>query len=67
MRKCLPQTWQVKIVRIRIIYLEIFKEKRYLDKFLLGKEDGASTEALQFRFTCLDTEKWIPWKIPELK
>ena len=39
----------------------------YLDKFLLGKEDGASTEILQSKFTDLDTEKWIPWSTPELK
>ena len=39
----------------------------YLDKFLLGKEDGASTEILQSKFTDIDTEKWIPWSAPELK
>ena len=39
----------------------------YLDKFLLGKNDGPSTEILQSKFTDLNTEKWIPWTTPELK
>lgn len=39
----------------------------YIDKFLLGKEDGPSTDFLQSRFTDVDREKWIPWDTPELK
>ena len=39
----------------------------YLDKFLLGKTDGKSTEFLRSKFTGLDTGKWIPWTTPELK
>jgi hypothetical protein len=39
----------------------------YLDKFLLGKTDGKSTEFLRSKFDKLDREKWIPWTTPELK
>jgi hypothetical protein len=39
----------------------------YLDKFLLGKKDGASTEFLRSKFNRIDREKWIPWTTPELK
>lgn len=39
----------------------------YLDKFLLGKTDGKSTDILRSRFTDLDRAKWIPWTTPELK
>jgi hypothetical protein len=39
----------------------------YLDRFLLGKEDGQSTDFMRSRFTHVDREKWIPWSTPELK
>jgi hypothetical protein len=39
----------------------------YLDKFLLGKKDGKSTDILRSKFTNVDREKWIPWTTPELK
>ena len=39
----------------------------YVDKFLLGKADGAPTEFLRSKFTDLDTKKWMPWTTPELK
>jgi hypothetical protein len=39
----------------------------YVDKFLLGKTDGASTEFLRSKFTDLDAKKWIPWTTPELQ
>ena len=39
----------------------------YLDRFLLGKEDGRSTDFMRSRFTDVDSEKWIPWNTPELK
>ncbi len=39
----------------------------YLDRFLLGKEDGASTDILRSIYTDVDREKWIPWTTPELK
>jgi hypothetical protein len=38
----------------------------YLDKFLLGKT-GSQTEFLRSKFIDLDTKKWIPWTVPELK
>jgi hypothetical protein len=39
----------------------------YLDRFLLGREGGASTDILRSRFTDVDREKWIPWKRPQLR
>jgi hypothetical protein len=39
----------------------------YLDKFLLGKKDGKSTDILRSKFTSIDTATWIPWETPELK
>jgi hypothetical protein len=39
----------------------------YLDKFLLDKSDGASTEVLRSKYTEVDRAKWIPWSTPELK
>jgi hypothetical protein len=39
----------------------------YLDRFLLGKQDGASTDILRSKFTEVDRAKWIPWTAPELK
>jgi hypothetical protein len=39
----------------------------YLDKFLLGKKDGQSTDILRSKFTNVDRAKWIPWATPELK
>jgi hypothetical protein len=39
----------------------------YVDRFLLHKQDGASTDVLRSRFTAIDREKWIPWTTPELK
>jgi hypothetical protein len=39
----------------------------YLDKFLLGKTDGQSTDILRSKFTDVDRAKWIPWTTPELK
>jgi len=39
----------------------------YLDRFLLGKEDGQSTDFMRSKFTNVDREKWIPWNTPELK
>ncbi len=38
----------------------------YLDKFLLGKEDGASTDILRSKFD-VDRENWIPWDTPDLR
>lgn len=39
----------------------------YLDRFLLGKEDGPSTDFMLSKFTDVDRGKWIPWSTPELK
>jgi hypothetical protein len=39
----------------------------YLDRFLLGKKDGQSTDILRSKFTNVDRAKWIPWTTPELK
>lgn len=39
----------------------------YLDKFLLGKQDGAPTDFLRSKFTEVDRNTWIPWTTPELK
>jgi hypothetical protein len=39
----------------------------YLDRFLLDKKDGLSTEFLRSKFTNLETNKWIPWSAPTLK
>jgi hypothetical protein len=39
----------------------------YLDKFLLSKKDGKSTDILRSKFTNVDRAKWIPWTTPELK
>jgi hypothetical protein len=39
----------------------------YLDKFLLGKPDGQSTDILRSKYTDVDRAKWIPWTTPELK
>jgi hypothetical protein len=39
----------------------------YLDKFLLGKKDGNSTDILRSKYTNVDRAKWIPWTTPELK
>ena len=39
----------------------------YLDRFLLGKEDGPSMYIMRSKFTDVDREKWIPWDTPELK
>jgi hypothetical protein len=37
-----------------------------VDRFLLDKTDGASTDILRSRFTTIDREKWIPWSTPDL-
>jgi hypothetical protein len=47
--------------------IPFFLPEAYLDKFLLGKTDGKSTEFLRSKFDKLDREKWIPWTTPELK
>jgi hypothetical protein len=39
----------------------------YLDKFLLGKPDGASTDILRSKYVDVDRAKWIPWTTPALK
>jgi hypothetical protein len=39
----------------------------YLDKFLLGKGGGESTDILRSKHTDVDRRKWIPWTTPELK
>jgi hypothetical protein len=39
----------------------------YLDKFLLDKKDGASTDVLRSKFSNIDRAKWIPWTTPDLK
>ncbi len=39
----------------------------YLDKFLLGKNDGPSTDILRSKYTIVDRDRWIPWTTPELK
>jgi hypothetical protein len=39
----------------------------YVDRFLLDKKDGASTDILRSRFTDIDRGKWIPWSTPDLK
>lgn len=39
----------------------------YLDRFLLGKTDGPSTDILRSKFGQIDRAKWIPWSTPELK
>ena len=39
----------------------------YLDRFLLGRKDGASTDILRSKYTDVDRAKWIPWTTPELK
>jgi hypothetical protein len=39
----------------------------YLDRFLLGKQDGISTDILRSKYTDVDRAKWIPWTTPELK
>ena len=39
----------------------------YIDKFLLGKADGASTDILRSKYVDVDRAKWIPWTTPELK
>jgi hypothetical protein len=39
----------------------------YLDKFMLGKTDGKSTDILRSKFANVDRDKWIPWATPELK
>ncbi len=38
----------------------------YLDRFLLGKEDGESTDILRSKYN-IERETWIPWEAPELK
>jgi hypothetical protein len=39
----------------------------YLDRFLLRRTDGPSTDILRSRFTAIDRAKWIPWTTPALK
>jgi hypothetical protein len=39
----------------------------YIDRFLLGKKDGKSTDILRSRYNDVERERWIPWKTPELK
>ena len=39
----------------------------YLDRFMLDKRDGKSTDILRSRFADLDRATWIPWKTPVLK
>ena len=38
----------------------------YLDRFLLGKEDGDSTDILRSKYM-IDRETWISWDTTELK
>jgi len=39
----------------------------YLDRFMLGKTAGASTDILRSKYTDVDRAKWIPWTTPVLK
>jgi hypothetical protein len=39
----------------------------YLDRFMLGKTGGRSTDILRSRFESVDRAKWIPWQTPVLK
>jgi hypothetical protein len=39
----------------------------YLDRFLLGKTDGKSTDILRSKYNNIEREKWIPWTTPKLK
>jgi hypothetical protein len=39
----------------------------YLDRFMLDKTDGRSTDILRSRFAAVDRAKWIPWQTPVLK
>jgi len=38
----------------------------YLDRFLLGKEDGPSTDILRSKYN-VNRATWIPWNTPDLK
>jgi hypothetical protein len=39
----------------------------YLDRFMLNKTEGRSTEILRSRFTDINRAKWITWQTPVLK
>jgi hypothetical protein len=39
----------------------------YLDRFMLDKTAGRSTDILRSRFVGVDRAKWIPWQTPVLK
>lgn len=39
----------------------------YLDRFLLGRQDGPSTDILRSKFTDIDRARWIPWQAPLLE
>jgi len=39
----------------------------YLDRFMLGRKDGRSTDILRSKFTALDRGTWIPWQAPALR
>ena len=39
----------------------------YLDRFLLGKTGGRSTDILRSSFQIADRAKWIPWSTPQLR
>jgi hypothetical protein len=36
----------------------------YLDRFLLGRKNGRSTDILRSKFTAVDRATWVPWKAP---
>jgi hypothetical protein len=38
----------------------------YLDRFLLGKTGGASTDVMRSKFTSIDRARWMPWSTPQL-
>jgi len=39
----------------------------YVDRFLLDKKDGGSTDVLRSKFADIDRQKWMPWTTPELR
>ncbi len=43
------------------------KRPAYLDRFLLGKTDGPSTDILRSSCQIADRSRWILWSAPELK
>jgi hypothetical protein len=39
----------------------------YLDRFMLDKTGGGSTDILHSRFTGIERAMWIPWQTPVLR